>query len=141
MLVATPNFMILPDMKWDLKTLASLYLVALVRDRNIRSLRDLRKQHVGILKSIRKEAERVVLEKWGLEKGSLRMYIHYQPSYCKVLFFFLEYGARLFEIRTDHFHVHIVNANQTGFMGTTVGQAHLLDDIISLVNLHLNGFL
>ena len=34
----------------------------------------------------------------------------------------------------DHFHVHIVNANyQAGMMGMTVGQAHLLDDIISLV--------
>ena len=38
---------------------------------------------------------------------------------------------------TDHFHVHIVNANYlAGMMGMTVGQAHLLDDIISLVSLH-----
>jgi hypothetical protein len=36
---------------------------------------------------------------------------------------------------TDHFHVHIVNANQAGMMGMSVGQAHLLDDIISLVGL------
>jgi hypothetical protein len=33
----------------------------------------------------------------------------------------------------DHFHVHIVNANHLGLMGMTVGQAHMLDDIISLV--------
>ena len=33
----------------------------------------------------------------------------------------------------DHFHVHIVNANHTTLMGMTVGQAHMLDDIISLV--------
>ena len=33
----------------------------------------------------------------------------------------------------DHFHVHIVNASFYGIMGSTVGQAHLLDDIISLV--------
>ena len=44
----------------------------------------------------------------------------------------------------DHFHVHIVNANyQAGMMGMTVGQAHLLDDIISLVSIisqpNLNG--
>jgi m7GpppX diphosphatase len=36
---------------------------------------------------------------------------------------------------TDHFHLHIVNANQVGMMGMAVGQAHLLDDIISLVSL------
>jgi len=43
--------------------------------------------------------------------------VHYQPSYY-------------------HFHVHIVNANyQTSMMGMTVGQAHLLDDVISLLEL------
>lgn len=39
------------------------------------------------------------------------------------------------KLMTDHFHVHIVNANQTAMMGMAVGQAHLLDDIISLVRL------
>jgi len=33
----------------------------------------------------------------------------------------------------DHFHVHIVNVNYDGLLGMSVGQAHLLDDIISLV--------
>jgi len=35
----------------------------------------------------------------------------------------------------DHFHVHIVNANHFGLMGSAVGQAHMLDDIISLLEL------
>ncbi|KAF5377947.1 hypothetical protein D9615_006755 [Tricholomella constricta] len=105
-LYSSPDFMILPDMKWDLKTISSLYLVALVQDRSIRTLRDLRRRHVSLLKAIRREGERVVQEKWALGKGSLRMYVHYQPSY--------------------------LNANQAGMMGMTVGQAHLLDDIISL---------
>lgn len=33
----------------------------------------------------------------------------------------------------DHFHVHVVNANHSGFKGVSAGQAHLLEDIISLV--------
>jgi hypothetical protein len=33
----------------------------------------------------------------------------------------------------DHFHVHIVNANFTGLPGQSVGQAHMLDDIIAWV--------
>jgi hypothetical protein len=38
-------------------------------------------------------------------------------------------------LRADHFHVHIVNANYMGLgAGTTVGQAWLLDDVISLVS-------
>ncbi len=37
----------------------------------------------------------------------------------------------------DHFHVHIVNVNfEGGILGMTVGQAHLLDDVISLVSYH-----
>ncbi|KXN83364.1 m7GpppX diphosphatase [Leucoagaricus sp. SymC.cos] len=115
-LVSNPDFMILPDMKWDMKTLSSLYLLAIGQDRNIRSLRNLRKCHIGLLQSIRNEAEQVARQKWGLGKGSLRMFIHYQPSYY-------------------HFHVHIVNANYEGLLGMTVGQAHLLDDVISLLEI------
>ena len=33
----------------------------------------------------------------------------------------------------DHFHVHIVHAAQDGMMGMAVGQAHLLEDVISMV--------
>ncbi|KAF9451823.1 scavenger mRNA decapping enzyme, partial [Macrolepiota fuliginosa MF-IS2] len=113
-LVSTSDFVILPDMKWDLKTLSSLYLIAITRHRDIRSIRDLRKSHIGLLQNIRSEAEKVAEKKWGLGKGSLRMYVHYQPSYY-------------------HFHVHIVSANLTGSLGMSVGQAHLLDDIISLL--------
>ncbi|KAJ7077829.1 scavenger mRNA decapping enzyme [Mycena belliarum] len=116
-LFSSPEFIILPDMKWDLHTTGSLYLIAIVRDGNLRSLRDLRaSQHISLLKSIRHEAFTVTRNKWGIEHGGLRMYIHYQPSYY-------------------HFHVHIVNANYEAGMGMVVGQAHLLDDVISLLEL------
>ncbi|KAI0938862.1 hypothetical protein AcV5_000448 [Taiwanofungus camphoratus] len=77
------GYVLLPDMKWDLTTVSSLYLLAIAFSRSIRSLRDLRKTHLGMLKSIRKEAARVVMDRWGLEQGSLRMFVHYQPSYCE----------------------------------------------------------
>jgi len=79
-------------------------------------MRDLRMEDVRWLKSIRLEAGRIVKERWGLDEKRVRCYIHYQPSYY-------------------HFHVHIVNANYTGLMGMTVGQAWLLDDVISLLEL------
>jgi len=104
-------------MKWDLKTLTSLYLLSIVQNRSLRSLRDLRRHHIPLLQSIQTEADRVVKDKWNLPKGSLRMYIHYQPSYY-------------------HFHVHMVNVNYQGnILGMTVGQAHLLDDVISMLQL------
>ncbi|KAH9990963.1 scavenger mRNA decapping enzyme [Russula compacta] len=108
------GFLILPDMKWDLANLSSLYLVALMLLPNIKSLRDLDRSHLPLLRTIRREAANVVKNRWGLEATELRLFVHYQPSYY-------------------HFHVHIVNANHTGLMGMTVGQAHMLDDIISLL--------
>jgi m7GpppX diphosphatase len=78
----TFGFLILPDMKWDLVTLSSLYLIAIIRSKNIQSLRDLRTGHLGMLRSIRREAARVVEEKWGLGPGTTKLFIHYQPSYC-----------------------------------------------------------
>ncbi|OCB84155.1 FACT complex subunit SPT16 [Sanghuangporus baumii] len=110
------GFLIVPDMKWDLANTSTLYLVALSLNRKIRSLRDLNRHHLPMLKNIRREASRIVKERWGLEKGSLRFYVHYQPSYY-------------------HFHVHIVNSNYVGFPGMNVGQAHLLEDLISLIEL------
>ncbi|KAH7929273.1 scavenger mRNA decapping enzyme [Leucogyrophana mollusca] len=115
-LFSSPAFALLPDMKWDLTTVPALYLVALARDPALRSLRDLRAPHVPLLEAIRAEAHRVVWERWGLERGGVRLYVHYQPSYYR-------------------FHVHVVHASQAGLMGMTVGQAHLLDDIISMLSL------
>ncbi|KAJ7876804.1 scavenger mRNA decapping enzyme [Mycena leptocephala] len=100
--------------------ISDLYLIAIVRDRNLRSLRDLRATkalgHIALLKCIRHEASTIAQDKWGIPHGGLRMYIHYQPSYY-------------------HFHVHIVNANYEAGMGMIVGQAHLLDDVIALLEL------
>lgn len=70
-------------MKWDLITIPALYLVAIANSRSIRSLRDLRKIHLPMLRSIRVEATRIVKEKWGLGDGATRFFVHYQPSYCK----------------------------------------------------------
>ena len=81
------GYVILPDMKWDLITLQSLYLVAISSSSAIRSLRDLRKIHVPMLRSIRSEATRIVQEKWGLGAGTVRLFVHYQPSYCQLCLF------------------------------------------------------
>lgn len=92
-----------------------------------------------MLDAIRREADRVVGEKWELGKGALRMYVHYQPSYCElpVTTICLSKDLICMLLLIDHFHVHIVNANQAGMMGMAVGQAHLLDDIISLVRIRI----
>ncbi|KII96194.1 hypothetical protein PLICRDRAFT_170766 [Plicaturopsis crispa FD-325 SS-3] len=108
---ASPDFgfVILPDAKWDLTTLFTLYLVTIAYSRSIRSLRDLNKTHLGML-----QASGARQSVWCRSAGA---YPRAPPGY--------------------HFHVHIVNANQSALAGTgmLVGQAHLLDDIISHLEL------
>lgn len=81
---------ILPDLKWDRHTLSSLYLIAIVQDRSLRSLRDLRPSgdkddaHIQLLKKIRDAATKVAKDTYGLEGGpggALRCFVHYQPTY------------------------------------------------------------
>lgn len=78
------GYMIIPDMKWNLETVSDLYLLALCTSNGIKSLRDLRKVHVPVLKNIKQEATRIVQARWKNDGKdiSLRMFIHYQPSYC-----------------------------------------------------------
>ncbi|KAG1904657.1 scavenger mRNA decapping enzyme [Suillus fuscotomentosus] len=114
---ASSDFLILPDMKWDTTNVSDLYLLAIYTHSDVHCMRDLRKKpHLEMLKNLRRDAWRVVQNKWGIGRGGVRMYIHYQPSYY-------------------HFHVHIVHTGHVGLHGMTVGQAHLLDDVIALLEL------
>lgn len=65
-----------------------------------------------------------------MESNELRMFVHYQPSYCVSI----PSSYVHFSNRTDHFHIHVVHIEHEGLTGMTVGQAHLLNDIISLVS-------
>lgn len=74
---------IVPDSKWDMTTVSTLYLLAIARDSNLKSMRDLRGEHIPLLKRIKEEATATVKDKWGVSAGGLRFFVHYQPSYCE----------------------------------------------------------
>jgi len=50
------GFILVPDMKWDGKQLEDLYVVALVQDRSLHSIRSLTAQHILLLKNIKTKA-------------------------------------------------------------------------------------
>ncbi|TKY87170.1 hypothetical protein EX895_003847 [Sporisorium graminicola] len=116
------GFIIVPDLKWDQKTTSSLYIQAIVHNRELRSIRDLTKEHVELLEKVKTEASRVAFEKYGLvgrdntAQGNVRCFLHYHPSYY-------------------HLHVHILASSFTSHPGAVVGQAHLLDDVVDLLKL------
>nr|CDI52635.1 conserved hypothetical protein [Melanopsichium pennsylvanicum 4] len=81
------GFIMVPDLKWDQKTPSSLYIQAIVHNRELRSMRDLTKDDVGMLEKVKTEASRVAFERYGLTgrnggtEGNVRCFLHYQPSY------------------------------------------------------------
>ena len=71
------RFLLTPDLNWDKKTITSLHLLALVERRDIWSLRDLKKAHVGWLKTMRgKVIEATVKLYEGIERDELKLYVH-----------------------------------------------------------------
>ena len=71
------GFLMLPDLNWDRKTLTSLHLLGLVERRDIWSLRDLGKSHVGWLKHMREKLLDATTKVYpDVEKNQLKLYIH-----------------------------------------------------------------
>lgn len=53
----TEGFVLLPDLKWDGITKETLYLLAIVRQKGIKSLRDLDESHLPLLKRVQDEGK------------------------------------------------------------------------------------
>lgn len=88
------EFLLLPDLKWDRKTLETLYLVAILIPDNIASIRDLNSSHIPMLESIRDQILKTVKNEFGLTRSQLKLYVHCKYSliyiyYIYILFFFL----------------------------------------------------
>jgi m7GpppX diphosphatase len=70
------GFVLLPNMRWDRKTMESLYLVAIVERSDLASIRDLNTNHVSFLRYIRDEIVDVVSKKFQLDVNQLKLYFH-----------------------------------------------------------------
>ena len=51
------GFIILPDLKWDATDIDNLYVIALVRRRDLQSLRDVNHTHLELLKRIQEKGK------------------------------------------------------------------------------------
>ncbi|XP_053620792.1 m7GpppX diphosphatase [Plodia interpunctella] len=109
------GFVLLPDLKWDGITKETLYLLAIVRQRGLKSLRDLNASHLPLLKRIRDEGKKKILEKYNLPDSQLRIYFHYQPSFY-------------------HLHIHFTYLRHEA-PGIYVEKAHLLSTVINNIEM------
>ncbi|XP_072933841.1 m7GpppX diphosphatase [Epargyreus clarus] len=109
------GFVLVPDLKWDGVTKETLYLLALVQPRDIKSLRDLDGRHLPLLKRVRDEGKKAIFQKYGVPGNQLRIYFHYQPSFY-------------------HLHIHF-NSLKHDAPGIYADRAHLLDTVINNIEM------
>ncbi|XP_050423659.1 m7GpppX diphosphatase [Adelges cooleyi] len=108
------GFLLIPDLKWSGK-LDELYLLAIIKRRNIKSLRDLTSKHLPLLKNILNKGTAAIYRLYGVPLSQLRIYVHYQPSFY-------------------HFHVHFTYLMHIP-PGINTEKAHLLSTVINNIEL------
>lgn len=74
------GYVLLPDLKWDRKTLPALYLVAIALRHDIASVRDLNSSHIPYLTKIRDEILAVVKTTYGLDRSQIKLFFHCKLS-------------------------------------------------------------
>jgi len=104
------GFILLPDMKWDGLQVTDLYCSAIVHRRGIKSIRDLRAEHLPLLHNILDKGCEAIKEKYNVDRSQLIMYFHYQPSYY-------------------HLHVHFTHVAFEA-PGRDTSGAHVLQTVI-----------
>lgn len=105
------HFVLLPNSKWDRQSVDTLTLLALIVRNDIASIRDLRAEHIPLLRHIRDQALQLVTKTWSLEPSELKVFFHYHPTFY-------------------HLHIHIVNIKneQSDF-----GKSILLNTVIDML--------
>ncbi|XP_064483450.1 m7GpppX diphosphatase-like [Ornithodoros turicata] len=109
------GFVLLPDMKWDTKQLENLHVLAVCHKHGIKSIRDLRGEHLPLLRNIRDKVHETLQTNFGIGPHKLRAYLHYQPSYY-------------------HLHVHFSEITYDA-PGIQAERAHLISQVISNIEL------
>ena len=127
------GFLLAPDLNWDRKTMTSLHLLAMVDRRDIWSLRDLRKGHIGWLKRMREkvlDATTKVYER--VEEDQIKLYMHCKSCLPRKIRPLGEALMKTVDQPTYyHFHIHVVHVMCEATSTQAVGKAFGLENIIS----------
>ncbi|KAI5189682.1 m7GpppX diphosphatase [Nematocida minor] len=103
------EFLICPDLKWDRKTMDSLYLLVLFKNPEIYTLRELTAEHIPLLQKIEQAIEKV-LRIYNYQIDQTKVYFHYYPTFYRA-----------------HIHVSAITASS---LGRAIGTSVLLHDVI-----------
>jgi m7GpppX diphosphatase len=105
------DFVLMPDMKWNMKDLDEMYCLAIVKDSSILCIRELTAKHVPLLEKIKEQSLKTIEQKYGIPSHKVKAYFHYPPTFY-------------------HLHIHFNLLNYEKF-GSNCVVAHSLVNVIS----------
>lgn len=79
----TTDFVLISDYKWDKKDVKQMHLLAILTDRTVMTLRDLKPEHIPTLKNIKEDCTSYINRVYGFDE-EVSVYFHYPPS-CWIL--------------------------------------------------------
>ena len=103
-------------------------------NRSVRSLRDLGQDHLPLLRNIQEKGTQEIEKKFGVPRNSLRVFVHYHPSYYHFHVHFTHIG----NVHHSNIIFYFLSAHAEtcdgiagiGGAGELAGRAHLIEDII-----------
>lgn len=128
-LLDTEDFLLNIDTKWrshldpkstkretwfQHESVEDLYCLAILKDKSISTLRDVRGSHLEMLKRLLQECQKVIQEIYGLSPDMIRCFFHYQPQFY-------------------HAHIHFTRIHNE--IGAQAERGHLLQDVIQNLEL------
>jgi m7GpppX diphosphatase len=134
LLVNTDQFIINIDTKWRThppplttpreewyahESVQDLYCLGIVKQNGIASMRDLRGEHVPMLKDIQQQGFDAIESIYGVKADQIKCFVHYQPQFY-------------------HFHVHFTRLENE--IGSTVEKGHLVSDIVQNLEMDSDFF-
>lgn len=109
-LFSNDKFIIIPTFTWDEKTLNNLHLLSIIKDKQIKSIRDLTSDNIKLLEEIKKTTLDLIKRNYGLNPCDIKIYLHYSPS-------------------TYQLHIHFENTISNN-SNSSVEYSHSLDAVI-----------
>ena len=114
------NFVLIPDYTWDMINLDKIHILAILRDKSIKSIRDIKQSDLIILNNIKTISLNEIEKKYMVKENKLKLFFHYPPS-------------------TYLLHIHITHISKTDDK-TSFDRSHDFFQVVKNINLDENYY-
>lgn len=74
------NYVLFPDIKSDFRKKHKIKLLALFKNLSLRSIRDLRSEHIDLLQHVYSTSVQIIRDIFHINESEIRAYFHYYPT-------------------------------------------------------------